>query len=159
MQVLPIRIFKDNYSYAAFLHKHNSYVLIDPADFDAVSSYISQSEFLRSRQLEAVFSTHKHSDHSGDNHKYRSAYPSVPIFCSEIERIPSCNKYLKDSETLQVLSEVQVRCMLTPCHTRGHMLYHFTHNSYSALFTGDTLFIGGCGRFLKALPLKCLKIS
>lgn len=38
----------------------------------------------------------------------------------------------------------------TPCHTAGHVLYHCQDN----LFTGDTLFVGGCGRLNEGSPEK-----
>ena len=37
----------------------------------------------------------------------------------------------------------------TPCHTKGHVCYHFETKDDSIIFTGDTLFIGGCGRFFE----------
>ena len=56
-----------------------------------------------------------------------------------------------------------MKYFLVPCHTRGHLLYNFKYKnddkvpewkydqkltffeSNNFLFTGDTLFIGGCG--------------
>merc|ERR1711894_643164 len=44
----------------------------------------------------------------------------------------------------------------TPCHTSGHICYYVTSKGDSendkAVFTGDTLFIGGCGRFFEGSP-------
>lgn len=39
----------------------------------------------------------------------------------------------------------------TPCHTAGHVLYEVNDNKGStpSLFTGDTLFVAGCGRFFE----------
>ena len=48
-----------------------------------------------------------------------------------------------------------MRCLFTPCHTTGHICYFVHSNSAGsaplppAVFTGDTLFIGGCGRFFE----------
>merc|ERR1712087_82962 len=41
--------------------------------------------------------------------------------------------------------------MFTPCHTSGHICYFVTGPSGEepAVFTGDTLFIGGCGKFFE----------
>eukprot|EP00918_Siedleckia_nematoides_P047006 GHVU01102993.1.p3 GENE.GHVU01102993.1~~GHVU01102993.1.p3 ORF type:complete len:160 (-),score=33.05 GHVU01102993.1:788-1267(-) len=38
-----------------------------------------------------------------------------------------------------------------PCHTKGHMMYflHPPSGGNPALFTGDTLFVGGCGKFFE----------
>ena len=40
--------------------------------------------------------------------------------------------------------------MFTPCHTTGHICYFFTGGGDTpSVFTGDTLFLGGCGRFFE----------
>ena len=45
-------------------------------------------------------------------------------------------------------------CYETPCHTSGHICYFVTSDKQEdkAVFTGDTLFIGGCGRFFEGTP-------
>ncbi|NWW46180.1 HAGHL protein, partial [Pedionomus torquatus] len=47
---------------------------------------------------------------------------------------------------------IRVRCLFTPCHTSGHMCYFMWEDGSPdapALFSGDTLFVGGCGRFFE----------
>ena len=40
--------------------------------------------------------------------------------------------------------------MFTPCHTTGHICYFFSGGGDTpSVFTGDTLFLGGCGRFFE----------
>ena len=39
--------------------------------------------------------------------------------------------------------------MATACHTRGSFSYHVMDQDTSAVFTVDTLFVGGCGRFFE----------
>lgn len=46
------------------------------------------------------------------------------------------------------------RCLATPCHTQDSICYHVTPSDGSSdhpggVFTGDTLFIAGCGRFFE----------
>lgn len=64
-----------------------------------------------------------------------SVYVCVPVLCpacssSSCARVPQCEVYY------------------TPCHTPGHVLYLLPN----ALFTGDTLFVAGCGRFNSGTP-------
>lgn len=44
-------------------------------------------------------------------------------------------------------------CLATPCHTQDSICYHVTDTSDDkhpgGVFTGDTLFIAGCGRFFE----------
>jgi hydroxyacylglutathione hydrolase len=46
---------------------------------------------------------------------------------------------------------IQVTALHTPCHTQDSICYFFHDKSTDekALFCGDTLFIGGCGRFFE----------
>ncbi|NWZ80865.1 HAGHL protein, partial [Poecile atricapillus] len=47
---------------------------------------------------------------------------------------------------------IRVRCLFTPCHTSGHMCYFMWEDDSPdapALFSGDTLFVGGCGQFFE----------
>lgn len=63
---------------------------------------------------------------------------------------------------------LNLEAIFTPCHTAGHVLFRFKTNEdlvphleeeivngyrfytvEECLFTGDTLFIGGCGRFFE----------
>ena len=62
---------------------------------------------------------------------------------------------VKDGDVL-VIGDIHVRVLFTPCHTKGHVLYYLASSSSSSkgtsppmLFSGDTLFIGGCGRFFE----------
>ena len=51
------------------------------------------------------------------------------------------------------LGSLTVSCYETPCHTTGHICYFVTSNEEDrAVFTGDTLFISGCGRFFEGSP-------
>lgn len=50
------------------------------------------------------------------------------------------------------IGSLNVQCLFTPCHTTGHICYYVTSatdNSDPVVFTGDTLFISGCGRFFE----------
>ena len=40
----------------------------------------------------------------------------------------------------------------TPCHTQDSICYFAEDGDDRAVFTGDTLFIGGCGRFFEGTP-------
>lgn len=70
---------------------------------------------------------------------------------------------LKDREEY-TLGSLTVRALHTPCHTRGHVLFFVTSPAAGAgeegdgaaplVFSGDTLFVGGCGRFFEGDALQ-----
>ena len=149
MQVIPINLFEDNYCYAIYSHSSTSYALIDPADFQSTINFTTTHADLSTRSLAMVFFTHKHSDHARDSLIFSRTFPEIQIIAGEIEEIPGCNKPVKDNEVIEEEGATRVKCIHAPCHTRGHMLYYFSCGAHSVLFTGDTLFIGGCGKFFE----------
>jgi hydroxyacylglutathione hydrolase len=59
---------------------------------------------------------------------------------------------MSDLQTFEI-GELCICCMATPGHTAEHVSYIVTHVTPTStktplLFSGDTLFIGGCGRLL-----------
>ncbi len=66
------------------------------------------------------------------------------------QRIDALTKKVGHGDKLKV-GGLSVSCLFTPCHTSGHICY-FVEDSGGggpAVFTGDTLFLGGCGRFFE----------
>lgn len=102
-----------------------------------------------------VLTTHKHWDHAGGNNAFHTQCPNVPIYGGAIDAVEGCTKPLKDGETLTVGKSIHVRCLHTPGHTMGHICYLATSSQQQeagAVFTGDTLFIGGAGKFFEGTP-------
>ena len=52
-------------------------------------------------------------------------------------------------ETKVKIANVSVTVKPSACHTRGHVLYYMEVDDSRAIFTGDTPFIGGCGKFFE----------
>jgi hydroxyacylglutathione hydrolase len=85
------------------------------------------------------------------------------------DQIPALTKLVKDNDEFTVGDNIRVRyahslrlvsmslsnfnrCLATPCHTQDSICYHVTDPTDKhpgGVFTGDTLFIGGCGRFFE----------
>ncbi|TGO51617.1 hypothetical protein BOTNAR_0350g00120 [Botryotinia narcissicola] len=47
------------------------------------------------------------------------------------------------------IGEINVKALYTPCHTQDSICWFMEDKSGKAIFTGDTLFHGGCGRFFE----------
>lgn len=68
------------------------------------------------------------------------------------ERTPTANIRMNDLQTMEI-GDLCICCMETPGHTAEHVSFIVTHVTPDStktplLFSGDTLFIGGCGRLL-----------
>ena len=80
--------------------------------------------------------------------------PNLSVYGGD-DRIDGLTKKVSHGTELNIGS-LSVKCLYTPCHTSGHICYYVTKqdeaNGTKAVFTGDTLFLGGCGRFFEGSP-------
>ncbi len=101
--------------------------------------------------LRAVFLTHGHYDHVGGVAALRQAFPHVPVYLHSEDA--NGTDQLMPTGTLGSLTlwregeviplgNLKVEILHTPGHTRGSVCLQCR----DALFTGDTLFSGSCGR-------------
>lgn len=67
---------------------------------------------------------------------------------SEVDNVEGCTNFVSDGDCI-FLEDIKITCILTPGHTMGHICYFAVHEGKSAVFTGDTLFIGGVGKFFE----------
>ncbi|KAK3703438.1 Cytoplasmic glyoxalase II [Vermiconidia calcicola] len=99
--------------------------------------------------LKNIINTHHHGDHAGGNAEMLKTY-SVPIIggkdCARVNKTPG------HGDTFTVGDGIKVKALHTPCHTQDSICYFFEDGNDRAVFTGDTLFIGGCGRFFEGTP-------
>ena len=113
-------------------------VMIDPVDtqFDAYSALIDRDRL----RIRYVLETHTHADHITGSSLVRErtgAKSAAPLPCG----IVAADLQLEDDEELRFGGET-IRALHTPGHTAGSMSYCWR----DAVFTGDALLIGGCGR-------------
>ena len=124
-------------------------VVIDPGDeSNTILNYLEDNHL----QCDAIFLTHGHFDHVG-------AVPAVaedtgaPVYMNECDdaktmhsfhfpfTLPENGKYFGDGDHIQAAG-IDFLILSTPGHTPGSVCIQ----AEDALFTGDTLFRGSCGR-------------
>ncbi|ORY29253.1 Metallo-hydrolase/oxidoreductase, partial [Rhizoclosmatium globosum] len=95
--------------------------------------------------------THHHHDHSGGNEDLvRLLGGNTPVYGGD-DRIPALTHKVEDRAAFK-LGTLDVTPLFTVCHTRGSVSFNVKTATESAVFTGDTLFIAGCGRFFEGTP-------
>ncbi|KZT69033.1 Metallo-hydrolase/oxidoreductase [Daedalea quercina L-15889] len=145
MQIIPVPVRDDNYAYLLVDSTTNKAAAVDPYDVPKVQAAAEKAGV----QIVANITTHHHFDHSGGNKA--SAFPDAPVYGGS-DKIPALTKLVKDKDEFKVGESISVRCLATPCHTQDSICYYVTSPSSShpgGVFTGDTLFIAGCGRFFE----------
>jgi hydroxyacylglutathione hydrolase len=136
LEITPIPCLRDNYAYLLRCKSTGFTAVVDPSEGSPVLAALDG-------RLDYILNTHHHWDHTGGNEALLEAYPQAAVFghASDRGRIPGQTHFLDDGETIEVGLH-KARILFVPGHTTGAIAYHFRDD----LFTGDTLFIAGCGR-------------
>ncbi|HVP23859.1 MAG TPA: MBL fold metallo-hydrolase [Conexivisphaerales archaeon] len=126
----------DNFSYIIADGPTRDAAVIDPSgNGEEIAALLSRNDL----RLKYIVVTHHHHDHLGDSYSLRSLRGGQIVVheSSGVDRdLP-----VADGDVLE-LGQVQLRVI----HTPGHTPDSISILADGRLFTGDTLFIGECGR-------------
>jgi len=146
MKIIEIPVFADNYAYLIIDKENGVAAAVDPA----VPEKVLEAAEKEGVKITTVLTTHHHWDHSGGNGKIAAAIQDIKVVGGDT-RIEALNHQVGNGDIVQISNNIKVKVFSTPCHTTGHVLYLAEDKDQTdkALFTGDTLFIAGCGRFFE----------
>jgi hydroxyacylglutathione hydrolase len=141
MAIIAVPQLSDNYAYLVVDDASKECGVVDCSEADQVLAEVKRQGL----KLVAVMPTHWHFDHVGGNEDLARAIPGLRVYGARAEggRIPAQTDEIDDGGTVTVGS-LKGRVIGIPAHTSGHVAYYFLQ--LDAVFTGDTLFIAGCGR-------------
>ncbi|HEY9149048.1 MAG TPA: hydroxyacylglutathione hydrolase [Gammaproteobacteria bacterium] len=144
MEVRTVHAFDDNYIWLIGSRDNPHVAIVDPGDDEPVIERIEADGL----QPEAILITHHHGDHTGGAQALAQRY-GIPVYGPAGERIPAVSHKLQQGDTVELPGcGLHFSVLDTPGHTRGHICYL----GHDALFCGDTLFAGGCGRLFEGTP-------
>lgn len=145
LDVTPVPCFSDNYAYVLRDPATGECAVVDPSEGEPVLAALRS---LGARPT-MVLNTHHHHDHVGGNEALVAAFPGLRVVAhaSDRGRVPGQTGEVTDGDRVSVGS-VALRVLHVPGHTLGAV----TYASDDAAFTGDTLFLGGCGRLFEGDP-------
>jgi hydroxyacylglutathione hydrolase len=153
--VVAVPAFDDNYLWLVLSADQRRAAVVDPGDAQA----IDQALAARGLTLEAILLTHHHRDHAGGVPALKARW-SCPVYGPRGERIEGVDHPLDEGDRVELPAlGLRFTVMAVPGHTRGHIAYFAAHLDDSdppALFCGDTLFAGGCGRLFEGTPAQML---
>lgn len=145
VRITVVPCLADNYAYLVEDEATRTLAVVDASEPEPVRAAIERS----GATPVAVLSTHHHFDHVGGNEALAAAYPGLRVYghASDRGRLPAQTDGLDDGATFTVGS-LSFRARHIPGHTLGAMAYVVE----DAVFTGDTLFLAGCGRLFEGTP-------
>ncbi|MGH6975561.1 MAG: hydroxyacylglutathione hydrolase [Stellaceae bacterium] len=146
LEIQQIPALRDNYIYLLREPKSGAVGAVDPSVAAPVLAALSS----RGWALTHVINTHHHPDHTGGNLELKAATNAIVVGpLADKGRIPGIDVAVGDGNTFQFGDEAAT-VYDVPGHTRGHIAYWFKDSQ--ALFSGDTLFLMGCGRLFEGTP-------
>ncbi len=139
--ITAVPAFKDNYIWFIKNASSQDVAIVDPGDAKPVLKALTAQQLTPI----AILITHHHADHSGGIAELLQHF-SLPVYASAIEPINDVTNPLADGDIVK-LSKLQLNLQVLsiPGHTLGHIAFY----SPSIVFSGDTLFTGGCGRIFE----------
>jgi len=139
MQVIPVPCLSDNYAYLVIANGRAA--VVDPSQADPVLRAIDEHRV----KLSEIWLTHHHWDHIGGIEPLIEECPIEQVrgsqYDADHQRIPRQTDALSDGDSFD-FAGVTVDIAEIPGHTLGAIAFIPQGN----LFSGDTLFIAGCGR-------------
>ena len=129
-------------------HSDNfTYIIADEETKEAavVDSSYNSDEVIRTiktqkLQLKYIINTHGHSDHTAGNPELQSIFGARIVAHKQSKMHPDLS--VDENEILNV-GKISVKIIYTPGHTDDSICLLVNDKK---LFTGDTLFVGECGR-------------
>ena len=146
------KFYSDNIGYVLMDPQTKSLILIDAGHYPTSREVVEELEERNHAKLRYIFTTHGHWDHVNGNAEWKKNRPDLEIVtgnCPDVD-IPGATKRMNDLDTMTI-GDLTFACLDVPGHTKEHVAFAVTHVTETStkipfLFSGDTLFTGGCGR-------------
>jgi hydroxyacylglutathione hydrolase len=145
LDVTLVPCLTDNYAYVLRDPATGECAVVDPSEAEPVLAALASM----GARPTMVLNTHHHYDHVGGNEALVAAFPGLRVVAhaSDQGRVPGQTDAVSDGDRV-ALGGTSLRVLHVPGHTLGAV----TYASDDAAFTGDTLFLGGCGRLFEGDP-------
>ena len=132
-----IQQHSDNFTYLIADEKTKEAAVVD-------SSYNAEEiiKMLKTQnlRLKYVINTHGHSDHTAGNTELKSIF-GAKIVVHKLSKV-NCDVWVEDGDVIKI-GPISLKIIYTPGHTVDSICILVDNQK---LLTGDTLFVGECGR-------------
>jgi len=146
LELIHIPCLTDNYTVLGHETETGETFCIDAPDARPILSTLAEKNW----KLTHLFITHHHKDHVQGLDQLKKQF-NCKVYgpTKESDKIIGLDELLIEGDTFNFAGH-NVSIIETPGHTLGHICYHLPDDRL--LFSGDTLFVGGCGRLFEGTP-------
>ncbi|MDX1589527.1 MAG: hydroxyacylglutathione hydrolase [Oleiphilaceae bacterium] len=147
-QIEPIAALSDNYIWCLHDPDSGAALVVDPGEAAPVQSFLKE----KGLHLERILLTHHHPDHSGGIRKLVAGH-DIPVHGPAGSPYPDITESLSEGDAVHWRDFV-FEVLAVPGHTLDHIAFFSTRQQTSTplLFSGDALFVCGCGRLFEGQP-------
>lgn len=139
VEIETVPCLSDNYAY--LVRVDGQCAVIDPSEAAPVRAALAK----RGDRLDFILNTHHHLDHCGGNLELKQEFGAKVVGAAkDAARLPGLDIGV-DEHTAWAFGGLQVQVLEVPGHTLGAITYVIDGKA----FTGDTLFLMGCGRMFE----------
>jgi hydroxyacylglutathione hydrolase len=140
IEVVPC--LSDNYAY--LVKSGDQCAVVDPSEAGPVQAALAKKGW----KLTHILNTHHHLDHCGGNLDLKQQTGAIVVGPGkDAARIPGLDVGVDEASGWEFDGR-KVQVLEVPAHTRGAITFVIDGNA----FTGDTLFLMGCGRLFEGDP-------
>jgi hydroxyacylglutathione hydrolase len=140
IEIVPC--LSDNYAY--LVKSGDACAVVDPSEAAPVRAALARTGW----SLTYILNTHHHLDHCGGNLDLkRETGATIVGPGKDADRIPGIDVGVDEASGWEFDGR-KVKVLEVPAHTRGAITFVIDDNG----FTGDTLFLMGCGRLFEGDP-------
>jgi hydroxyacylglutathione hydrolase len=141
-QIEIVPCLSDNYAY--LVKSGDQCAVVDPSEAAPVRAALARTGW----KLTHILNTHHHLDHCGGNLDLKQETGAKVVGPGkDAARIPGLDVGVDEASGWEFDGR-KVQVLQVPAHTRGAITFVIDGNA----FTGDTLFVMGCGRLFEGDP-------
>jgi hydroxyacylglutathione hydrolase len=146
VEIVTIPCLKDNYAYLVHDPATKETLLVDAPEAGPIEAALAE----RGWRLGAILITHHHADHIDGVAALRGKTGAIVVGArADRDRLPDLDVALAPGDVYGA-GDLAATVIDAPGHTIGHVAFYLP--AASALFSGDSLMVMGCGRLFEGTP-------
>ena len=152
LEIVTVPCLRDNYAYLLVDAARGEAIVVDPSEAAPIASALAD----RGLRAVRVLATHHHADHVGGAPELCARFDlALELHAVDAARLGGLGVRLVGHEegALEPFEGAAIRLAHVPGHTLGAACFVLLEQgALPRLFTGDTLFLAGCGRAVEGAP-------